>query len=258
MKTLAQSIKLTTVRPGEMALFSLAQAGFVLKTSAGTTLAIDPYLTDSVERLAGFPRLVPAPIIPEALDVDFIAITHNHPDHLDLDALPAWAGMNVRFVVAPDCTAALREAGIADERVSVLREGESCAYRDLTIHAVYADHGKLAPDAVGFLIEANGITIYNVGDSGFVPERMLPGLPVVDIMIAPINGAYGNLNEEEACWLAALACPRWLIGSHTGMFEVHGGDPARFLEMARVLKEIKALVMQPGECRFFTRVEGCR
>ncbi|MHB0936599.1 MAG: MBL fold metallo-hydrolase [Armatimonadota bacterium] len=258
MTALAQSIAQTTVRTGELALFSLAQAGFVLKTSVGTTLAIDPYLTDSVERLAGFKRLIPAPITPEELNVDFIAITHNHPDHLDPDALPAWAGMRMRFIVAPDSVAPLREAGIADERVTILREGYQRALRDLSILAVYADHGELAPDAVGFLIEAGGITVHNVGDSGFAPERMLAGLPAVDVMIAPINGAYGNLNEEEACRLAALARPRWLIGSHTGMFEVHGGNPARFLELARALDGIEALTMQPGECRIFTRAEGRR
>lgn len=256
MTTLAQSIAQTTVRPCELALFSLAQAGFVVKTSAGTTLAIDPYLTDSVERLAGFPRLISAPLSPEALAVDYIAITHNHPDHLDPDALPAWAKMEMRFIVAPDCVAPLREAGIADERVTILREGYHRVFRDLSIRATYADHGELAPDAVGFIIETDGITLYNVGDSGFAPERMLAGLPAVDVMIAPINGAYGNLNEEEACQLAALVRPRWLVGSHTGMFEVHGGDPARFLQLASTLQGIEALAMQPGEYRIFSAEVG--
>jgi len=250
--TLAASIMQTTVHAGTVALFSLAQAGFVVKTPAGTTVAIDPYLTDSVERLVGFPRLIPAPIQPEELQVDVIAITHNHADHLDPDALPAWARMRMRFVAAPDCAEALAAAGIASERVTTLREGESCVFRDLSIRAVYADHGDLAPEAIGFLISTDSLTFYNVGDSGFAPERMLPGLPAVDVMIAPINGAYGNLNEEEACRLAALVRPRWLIGCHTGMFEVHGGEPARFQALAGELEGVEALVMQPGECRVFS------
>ncbi len=253
--TLAAQIAQTAVSAGEVAVFFLAQAGFVVKTSAGATVAIDPYLTDSVERLAGFKRLIPAPITPAELDVDIIGVTHNHPDHLDLDALPAWAGMRMRFVAAPDCATALHDAGVTRERVTILREGETCTFQDLAIRAVYADHADLAPDAVGFVIRAGAVTLYFVGDSGFAPERMLPDLPTVDVMISPINGAYGNLNEAQACMLAARVRPHWCIGSHTGMFAEHGGDPARFLAQARGLKNITALMMQPGECRIFSPAE---
>jgi len=254
--TLVGSIAQAIVQPGEVAVFSLAQAGFCLKTSAGTTLAIDPYLTDSVERLAGFRRLIPAPITPAALDVDILAITHNHPDHLDLDALPAWTGMHMRFVAAPDCAETFRQYGIPEERVTILRAGETYTCRDLSIRAVFADHGELAPEAVGFVIETDGMTFYNVGDSGLASERILPSLPpAIDVMIAPINGAYGNLNEGDACRLAELVRPRWLIGCHTGMFAEHGGDPERFLALAGALEGITALVMAPGECRVFPRGE---
>ncbi|MHB0935020.1 MAG: MBL fold metallo-hydrolase [Armatimonadota bacterium] len=251
MTTLVDMLERLEPQSGQAGICSLAQAGFLIKTAAGTMVAIDPYLTDSVERLAGFPRLVPAPITPAELDVDILAVTHNHPDHLDPDALPAIRKhLRTFFVAAPDCEAALRELGIGEDRYAILREGESIRLRDVTVRATYADHGDLAPEAVGFLITAGSVTVYNVGDSGFAPERMLSGLPALDVMIAPINGAYGNLNEEEAVRLAVLAKPRMLIGCHTGMFAVHGGDPERFLALAKE-QGINALVMQPGDCRLF-------
>ena len=251
MTTLADMLERLEPQPGQVGICSLAQAGFLIKTAAGTTVAIDPYLTDSVERLAGFQRLVPAPMTPDELDVDLLAFTHSHPDHLDPDALPTFRRhLRTFFVAAPDCEAAFRELGIGADRYAILREGESTRLRDVTVRATFADHGDLAPEAVGFLITAGGVTIYNVGDSGFAPDRMLADLPALDVMIAPINGAYGNLNEEEAVRLAVLAKPRTLISCHTGMFAVHGGDPARFLALAKA-QEINALVMQPGECRLF-------
>ena len=251
MTTLLETLERLEPQAGQVGICSLAQAGFLIKTTAGTTVAIDPYLTDSVERLAGFQRLVPAPMTPEELDVDILAITHSHPDHLDPDALPAMRKhLRTFFVAVPDCEAALRELGIGEDRYAILREGESIRLREVTVRATYADHSDLAPEAVGFLIAAGGVTIYTVGDSGFAPERLLSGLPALDVMIAPINGAYGNLNEEEAVRLALLAKPRTLIGCHTGMFEVHGGDPERFLALAKA-QGIDALVMQPGECRLF-------
>ena len=64
---LAIEIMLKRVRQGEIAVFWLGQAGFLIKDSGGRTIAIDPYLTDCCERVAGFKRLSPKLISPEEL-----------------------------------------------------------------------------------------------------------------------------------------------------------------------------------------------
>lgn len=255
---LADRISLTRVSPGEIAIFSLAQAGILLKTSGGTTLAIDPYLSNCVERLAGFKRLIPAPIRAEDLEVDVLACTHSHPDHLDSDAFPALAAHSgMRFVGAADCEETFRKQGLSSGRFAILRSGEEFAYRDLALRATFADHGALAPEAIGFLIRTEGLSIFNVGDSGFAPERILATLTLpVDVMIAPINGAFGNLTETEACRLAAMIRPRLLIGNHFGMFAEQGGDPGAFLAASRDLPDgIRAVVMRPGELIRYKRTE---
>lgn len=247
---LADRIGRTQVLPGEVAIFGLAQAGVVIKTDAGATLAIDPYLSDCVERLAGFKRLIPAPIRAEDLDVDVVACTHSHPDHLDVDALLVLAAHpRTRFVGASDCADAFRSAGLAAARFAILRPGEEFAHRDLTLRATFADHGSLAPEAVGFFVRAGGVSILDVGDTGFAPERLMATVPGrADVLIAPINGAFGNLTGEEACRLAAELRPGLLVGNHFGMFAEHGGDPAAFLAAARKLPAgIRALTVAPGE-----------
>ncbi|MCX7803725.1 MAG: MBL fold metallo-hydrolase [Planctomycetota bacterium] len=238
--TLSHRIARTQAKPGEIVVFGLGQAGVLIKTASGATLAIDPYLSDCVERLAGFRRLVPAPIRAEDLDVDVVACTHSHPDHLDVDALPILAARGrTRFVGAPDCVEGFRGAGLAPGRFVILRPGEEFAHSDLVVRATFADHGKLAPDAVGFFVRAGAVTILNVGDTGYAPERIMAGTgDPVDVMIAPINGAFGNLTGEEACRLAALVRPRLLIGNHFGMFAEHGGDPAGFLAEAEKLPAV--------------------
>ena len=69
-----------------------------------------------------------------------------------------------------------------------------------------------------------------VGDSCLrldrVPEYTSRG--PIDIMIAPINGAYGNLNEAECAQLANEVKPKLTIPAHYGMFARHGGDPGLF------------------------------
>ena len=117
-----------------------------------------------------------------------------------------------------------------------------------TIRAVYADHGELAPDAVGFLIGIDGIKIYNVGDSGLSTDKILKSLGDVDvdIMIAPINGAFGNLNALEACALGAAVRPKMVIGCHFWMFVEQGGDPAAFLDESKRLG-LNGKIMATGE-----------
>lgn len=250
MTPLALEIRDTLVEPGTLAIWYLAQAGFCIKTSAGTRVVIDPYLSDYCGREFGFKRMIPAVIAPDELLADVLISTHSHGDHLDPDALEAFAAHEpTRFVGSLNCESLYVEHGVDPGRYTLLRPGDQTVVRDVTVRATYADHGELCPDAIGVTVAAEGLRIYNVGDSALRPDRMLPtvGGPV-DVMIAPINGAFGNLDAAEACRLGGLVRPRVLVAAHFWMFVEHGGDPGRFLDEARGLPEgTEAVVMAPGE-----------
>ena len=247
--------------PGELAVFYLAQAGFYFKTAAGKTVCLDPYLGDCCERLFSFKRMVPAPMAATELRTDFLAATHSHTDHLDPDLLElVKQAPGTLFVGSPDCRPVYQQAGIGDGRFTILAAGESKVIGEVGFRAVYADHGELAPDAVGLLITLDGITVYATGDTAYCPERIIGSLGkvAVDIMIAPINSAYGNLGHENAVRLAARVQPRVLIGSHFGMFIEHGGDPGAFLAYAKqtLPQTVSPVVMAPGERMTYSRCAG--
>lgn len=247
---LAETIKKTKVSPGSCALFFLGQAGFCFKFSNGKTLFLDAYLTDSCYRICRFKRMTPTVIWPEEVSADIFFSTHNHPDHLDPDTLEIIAGnRSIYFLGSPDCAEIYRKAGIPGKKHGVLKCGQEKEICGLKLKAVYADHGNLAPDAVGLLTTYDGIRIYNTGDTAFTPGKIIPSLDSgVDVMIAPINGAFGNMNGAEACRLAGLVRPKILIPAHFGMFVEHNGDPAEFLEEAKNLPAgTRPLVMAPGE-----------
>ena len=61
MNQLPVQIDASTVPAGAVQLWWLGGAGFAFKTAAGKRLLLDPYLSDSVERLHGFKRMVPPP-----------------------------------------------------------------------------------------------------------------------------------------------------------------------------------------------------
>jgi L-ascorbate 6-phosphate lactonase len=174
---------------------------------------------------------------------------------LDYDILPLMAQQRkTHFIGSPDCEEYYAANGISKERYTVLREGEQWAGSDLTVKAIFADHGELAPEAVGLLMEIDEIKIYHTGDTCFSPEKIKASLNTdIDILIAPINGQYGNMNALEACKLAAVLNPQVVIACHFWMFLQHVGDngvgdPSAFVrEAAALAPSIKAMVMAPGE-----------
>ncbi len=249
---LAARIATTHPNPGELAVFYLAQAGFYFKTAVGKTVCIDPYLGDCCERLFHFKRRIPAPLTLDELKTDVLVATHSHSDHLDPDLLDCVKQRpETRFIGSPDCRPVFQAAGIASERVTILSAGESAALNGVEYRAVYADHGELAPDAVGFLMTLDGITVYDTGDTGYCPDQILASLGdvAIDILIAPINPAFGNLGHENTVRLAARIRPRVVIGSHFGMFIEHGGDPVAFLDFAKktLPETVSSAIMVPGE-----------
>lgn len=258
--------KIRSVQPktGEIALFFIAQAGFCVKTSSGKLIFIDPYLSDACERLFGFKRMIPSVINAEDVDTDLYLITHHHADHLDPDTIPIIVGnQKTVFVTAPDCEFLLKELHVSSDRYHILKEGDQMNWENISITAIYADHGELAPDAIGYLIEVDGIKLYHAGDTALRPDEILTSLNTTpDIMIVPINGQYGNMNAAEACELASLVKPEVVIPSHFWMFLEHvsengAGDPATFLKDCGNLPEgIQARVMAPGEHFVYARKEA--
>jgi L-ascorbate 6-phosphate lactonase len=258
---LMEKIRNTVPSAGEIALFYLAQAGFCIRTAAGQTIFVDPYLSDACERLFRFKRMIPAMIDAEELEADLYCCTHHHADHLDPDTVPIVARRNrPMFLGAPDCREFYQELAIPPARYAILRTGEQWRQHGISVRAVFADHGELAPEAVGFLIEVDGVKIYHTGDTAFRPREIVASLgSEVDIMIAPINGQFGNMIASEACRLAMAVRPRILVPCHFWMFVEHAGeggtgDPATFLkEAAQLPAATRGMVMAPGECLTYAK-----
>jgi len=256
MIDLAREIGRTQVPPGSLAIWWLCQAGFVFKTPRGTVIYVDPYLSDCVERLAGFKRIMAAPIAPDEVEADAVVSTHAHPDHLDVDALPILAKKpNLRFIGAVDCEPAYRAAAVPADRVTLLQEGSSTQVGDIVLTGVYADHGDLAPEALGLLLTVADIRVWVVGDTAYRPAQW-QGLfsQGVDVIVPPINGAFGNLDAVEAAMLARDASARVAIPCHFWMFVEHNGNPAGFLRACRDhAPNVVPRVMSQGELFVYTR-----
>jgi L-ascorbate 6-phosphate lactonase len=256
MANLAARILEDTIEQDYLGIYWLAQAGFVFKTPSNKIVYIDPYLSDFVERLVGFKRMMACPIAPEDVVADLVICTHEHPDHLDLDALPIIAkNPRTHFAGPVECMKEFQKMEIPEDRCHLLEEGKQNTVEGIDVHGVYADHGELAPDALGVVLDLEGIKVYHTGDTAYRPEKFKPAVAMCPHVLIPcINGAYGNLNSEEAALLARAVNPRLAIASHFWMFVEHNGNPATFLEACKqAAPAVEAVVMKPGEGILFRK-----
>lgn len=82
--------KIRRAELGKTHLFSVGQAGFIIKSAGGQLLGIDLYLSDCVERVEGhigYKRMLPRILEANELIFECIIATHFHRDHFDVDSM---------------------------------------------------------------------------------------------------------------------------------------------------------------------------
>lgn len=246
--------RVLAAQPGRTHLFSVGQAGFILKSRAGQTMAWDLYLSDAGERLEGhdgFKRLLPKILLPSELQFDTVIASHPHFDHFDPDSIPLLlSNPNTKLYASLDCRKLTDRLVMQNCKTVYMAPGETYYEGDFTFHFVSCDHGALAPDAVGAIISVDGKNIFFAGDTCLRLDRTEEYLSfgAIDILIAPINGAYGNLNEHDCVCLSKALSPSLTIPCHYGMFASHGGNPGLFRKyMQEECPENQYLLMRMGE-----------
>lgn len=239
---------------GRTHLFSVGQAGYIIKSKSGQLLAIDLYLSDSVERFEkniGFKRLLPALFGPMEITFDYVIATHAHLDHLDIDIVPALLeNEKTKLFASVDCEKEIKKIKVKEEKIKYIKAGECIKAGDFIVDFVNCDHGEAAPDAVGVIVTVDGKRILETGDTCLRLDRVKEYLSKgpLDVLIAPINGAYGNMNEEEFAVLIDVLKPKVAIPCHYGMFALHGGSPQKFyMIMKEKYENNRFLFMSLGE-----------
>ncbi len=249
MSNFALKVAAHTVQKGEVTVFSMGQAGYLIKTASGKLIGLDMYLTDCVERLCNFRRISAKMLAPDELHFDYLLVSHEHPDHFDVDAMPILMANPYTQTITSVCGKKLADSLGIKKNVIELKRGDVYETPDFTVRAVYCNHGELAPYALGFILEIDGFKLYYAGDTCFSPEQVAPFREEhFDLMMAPLNGAFGNLNEEECAKYAAIVQPKLTLPCHFWTFIEHGGDPRKFIEaMEKEAPDQKYLFLTQGE-----------
>jgi N-acyl-phosphatidylethanolamine-hydrolysing phospholipase D len=188
----------------------------------------------------------PGLALEELPPIDFVLISHNHYDHLDLPTLEKLARLHpgARFFVPLENGELLRDAGIRD--VVELDWGERRRHGAVTIHCLPAQHWSQRRIAdrrralwSSWAVTGPELRFYFGGDSGAFEgyEKIGRLLGPFDLAALPI-GAYEpvemmrpfHLDPEEAVDAGLALRARRMLGIHFGTFDLAdepAGDPPR-------------------------------
>ena len=202
----------------------LGQSGYLLRTE-NTAILIDPYLSDSVNRIAGRPRILPIPLDAAKCYCDAVICTHNHLDHLDPDTVQQMP--NEQFFVTTNEGKTVLQ-GFGKTNVKALSVGDSITVGDFTITAVFAEH---TVEAFGVIVKAEGKTLYFSGDTLYNEQLFSIAQYVPDVTFICINGRLGNMNVQQALTVAKHIGARINIPNHYDMFASNSADPHAFADV---------------------------
>jgi L-ascorbate metabolism protein UlaG (beta-lactamase superfamily) len=173
---------------------------------------------------------------------DLVLATHSHTDHCMEDKLKAAVGPSTVFIAPADCA----KTGV---KPTSLKPGDKIKIGNVEIEAVAAYNIKRfrSPGVpfhpkdlgVGYLIRAEGKTIYHTGDTEFIPE--LKKLKGIDLMLCATGGTY-TMDNDEAADLTLTIKPKVAMPMH-----IWDTDPTVYKKKVEAGGSTKVVILKPGD-----------
>ncbi len=225
-----------------MKLTWLGHAAFHLELG-GRNVLIDPFWTGNPKFPEGYEERLTA--------VDAIVVTHGHEDHLG-DTVRL-AGKYGATVIA-QYEICMWVGGQGVEKLQPMNTGGAILEEGIRYVMVPAFHSSAIiregvpvtmGDPAGFVIQADGRSIYHAGDTAlFSDMALIQRLYRPQIGLLPIGDRF-TMGPETA----AIACNEFLdleliVPIHWGTFDLLTGDPRDF---ARRVTRGEVRILEPGE-----------
>ncbi len=234
-------------------------AAFVIKTPGGTTLAIDPWITNPSDK--------DKEALGKITKLDFILVSHGHSDHVgDTMALQKQTGAKV--VGGFELGNQLLAAGLPKDAAGYPTLGNAGGTIKLNdevsvalVQAVHSSGFKAGSDApivyggapLGFVVQIKGgPTIYHTGDTALfgemkrIGERFHP-----EVMLACIGGHF-TMDPKDAAIAAREVGAKTVVPMHFGTFPFLTGTPEEFAaELKKAAPRAHMMVLPIGEAKAF-------
>lgn len=219
-----------------MKLTFVGQSGFIFETSV-ESFSIDLWLNNSLNPIS----------IDDIPKLDTIFVTHDHADHGLNDAIKLTKRDNSNFISNYDIQKwAQQEHGIKIDHPGNV--GGSYKVSGLEVIQTQAVHSSDIGEAIGFIITAEGKTIYHMGDTGYFSTLSDYGeMYDIDLLLVPIGSRY-TMGPKEAAYAVKSINPKVVIPMHYNTFDQITQDPNDFAVFVKEMPlDIDIKIMKPGD-----------
>ncbi|MGD2156557.1 MAG: metal-dependent hydrolase [Anaerolineales bacterium] len=211
---------------------------FGLETG-GYKVLIDPFFT-------GNPA---ASTTADAVEADFIVVSHGHGDHIS-DAVDVAKRTGALVISNDEIVTWLGKQGV-EAHPQHIGGGFNHPFGYLKL--THALHGSGLPDGsyggnpAGLLLTTKEAEkIYMACDTGLFSSMKLIGEEGIDLAVLPIGDNF-TMGPDDALRAVKLIMPKHVIPVHYSTFEVIKQDPHAWAQRVEAESDAKAHVLNPGD-----------
>lgn len=213
----------------------LGQAGLLFEKD-GFKIMIDPYLSDSVEKINpnNYRRV---DVCRDIFNIkpDIMIFTHNHLDHYDPETARKFITERSGITVLAPMSVweNVRKYG-GNNNYVLFDRGTVWTQNGITFTSVMAAHSDKTP--IGVIIGDGKRNYYVTGDTLYNKQIFSDINKEIFALFLPINGVGNNMNMTDAARFSEKISPEKTVPLHFGMFDEI--NPERFNCKNKVIPEI--------------------
>lgn len=202
------------------------------------TILIDPFLNDSPT----------APLKADAVQADFVLVSHGHFDHV-ADAAGVAKRTGATVAANFEICEWLGKQGVQNTQPMNLGGGIDLPFGRVKL--TIAHHSSVLPDGTdggnpgGFLLTLGGKQVYFACDTGLFYDMKLIGAAGLDLAVLPIGDRF-TMGPDDALEAVKLLEPKRVVPSHYNTWPPIEQDAKAWAARVKAETKSQPIVLEPG------------